>query len=308
MAHARLFDLIVVGELNVDLILTGDVKPAFGQVEKLVDSATLALGSSSGIFACGAARLGLRTAFIGKLGADIFGHFMIEQLQSRGVDTRGVILDPNLQTGLSVILACGADRAILTHMGAIPALRFEDIDQALLVQGRHLHLGSYFLLDNLRPDIPALFDLARKAGLTISLDTNYDPTEQWDGGLEQALERADIFLPNETELKAISGQSDLSTGLGYLTRLTPVVAVKQGAQGALARCGNIVAQAETLPVQVIDTVGAGDSFDAGFIFGHLARWDLQRTLRLACICGALSTTRAGGIAGQPTLAEALSQM
>lgn len=307
MADKR-FDLIVVGELNVDLILTGEVEPAFGQVEKLVNSATLALGSSSGIFACGAARLGLRTAFIGKLGDDLFGHFMIEQLHSRGIDTQGVILDPSLQTGLSVILARGADRAILTFPGSIPALRFDEVNGELLAQARHLHLGSYFLLDNLRPDAVRLFRLAHELGLTTSLDTNYDPLEAWDGGVQRLLDHTDIFLPNATELKGITGQQEVDIGLEQLSQQVPAVAVKLGAQGSLARCGSLVVQAPALPVQVADTVGAGDSFDAGFIYGHLAGWSLERTLQFATICGSLSTTQPGGIAGQPTLYEALEHL
>src|SRR5512139_1181094 len=109
----RDFDIVVVGELNADLILRGDVTPAFGQVEKIIDEATLTIGSSSAIFACGAARLGLRTAFIGKAGNDEFGRFMLRELQQRGIDTRGVVIDPNLPTGLSVILSRPFDRAIL---------------------------------------------------------------------------------------------------------------------------------------------------------------------------------------------------
>ncbi len=88
-----MFDILVAGEINPDLILSGDVTPEFGQVEKLVDSAGLTIGSSSAIFACGAARLGLQVAFIGLCGDDVFGHFMLEQMQARGVDISNVILN-----------------------------------------------------------------------------------------------------------------------------------------------------------------------------------------------------------------------
>lgn len=298
-------DLVVVGELNADLILSGDVLPAFGQAEKLIDDATLTLGSSSAIFACGAARLGLRVAFMGKVGADDLGQMVQRRLQERGVDTSGVIVDPNLKTGLSVILSRGNDRAILTHLGSIAALRYEEIELGLLARARHLHLGSYFLLDALKPDIPTLFATAHRYGLTTSLDTNYDPTESWNGGLTAVLGHTDIFLPNETELCAIAGQAELAAALNSLAAQVPLVAVKVGARGGLARQGQVTAQAAPLPIEVVDTTGAGDSFDAGFIYGHLAGWDLARSLRLGCICGSLSTRAAGGTAAQATLAEAL---
>lgn len=302
------FDLIVVGDLNAELVLTGDVAPQFGQVEKLVDDATLTMGSSAGIFACAAARLGLRVAMIGKVGPDDFGRFVINYLKDRNIETRGVVVDERVKTGLGVILSRGNDRAILTYLGSIAALRFEDIDLSLLGQARHLHLGSYFLLDGLRPDIPQLFEQARAQGLTVSLDTNYDPSEQWNGGLAAALAQTDIFLPNTTELYAISGQIELEPALAQLAERMPLVAVKLGEAGAVAQRGVDIFRADPLPISVVDTTGAGDSFDAGFLYGYLAGWDPAKALRLGCVCGSLSTRAAGGTAAQATLVEALALM
>lgn len=302
------FDVIVVGELNADLILQGDVTPEFGQVEKIIDDATLTIGSSSAIFACGAARLGLRVAFIGKIGNDEFGRFMQRELEARGVYTGGIVVDDTVKTGLTVILSRGNDRAILTHLGSIAALRYGEIDQALLFQARHLHLGSYFLLHNLLPDIPTLFETAQALGLTTSLDTNYDPAEQWNSGLAAVLRHTSLFLPNQAELCAIAGLDNVEAALARLARQGPIVAVKQGSQGAIARRGHEVVRIDSLPIAVVDTTGAGDSFDAGFIYGYLAGWQLSRCLRLAAVCGALSTRAAGGTSAQATLPEALAAM
>ncbi len=302
----RPFDIVVVGELNPDLILSGGAVPEFGQVEKMVDQATLAIGSSSAIFACGAARLGLKVAFIGKVGKDLFGEFMLSSLRERGIDIQGVRVDPSIQTGLSVILAQGNDRAILTYSGSISALQLTEIDPGLIASARHLHLASYFIQTALRPDVAALFKLAHQRGLTVSLDTNYDPAGTWDGGLAEVLAHSDIFLPNEVEACAISGQAGLEPALAWLSGRIPTVAVKRGHHGALARRGAQSAQVEAMHVEVVDTVGAGDSFDAGFIYGCLAGWELARSLRLASVCGSLSTRQAGGTAAQPFLAEALA--
>jgi sugar/nucleoside kinase (ribokinase family) len=304
----RDIDVVVIGELNVDLILQGDVTPAFGQAEKLIDDATLTLGSSSAIFACGAARLGLRVAFVGKVGDDEFGGFVLRGLAARKIDTSQVVVDPTIKTGLSVILSRSDDRAILTHPGSISALRLAEIDQSIFRRARHLHLGSYFLLEALRPDIPALFRQARALGLSTSLDTNYDPAETWDSDLAEVLPHTVIFLPNETELGAITGRDDLQAALSALIRDVSIVAAKLGPEGALARQGEDLFQAEALPVSVVDTTGAGDTFDAGFIYGYLAGWDISRTLRFACVCGSLSTRAAGGTTAQPSLSEALAAM
>jgi len=304
MAPERSLDILVAGEINPDLILSGNVLPEFGQVEKLVDSAALTIGSSSVIFACGAARLGLRVAFVGVCGEDAFGRFMLDEMQKHHVDVSNVILRSDGQTGLSIILNQDSDRAILTHPGLIPALQASDISDRLLQQTRHLHVASYFLQTNLRPDLPDLFRRANSFGLTTSLDTNYDPSEQWLG-FDELLSVTDIFLPNRTEALSITKLNDIQSAAKQLANKSKLVAIKLGADGTLACQDQLIVHSDSIPVNVVDTVGAGDSFDAGFMYAYLNHWDLQRSLRLACVCGALSTRRAGGTDGQPTLAEAM---
>ena len=306
------FDVLVAGEINPDLILTGNVKPEFNQIEKLVDSAALTVGSSSAIFACGAARLGLKIAFIGVCGDDVFGRFMLDEMQKRNVDVGNVIVRPNGQTGLSVILNqpfdyAQGDRAILTHLGLIADLQASDIPDNLLRQTRHLHVASYFLQTKLQPDLPTLFQRAHSLGLTTSLDTNYDPTEKWPG-FDGLLSTTDVFLPNKTEALSITKSDDVESASRQLASRCKLAAVKLGADGALACKGKDITRSNSISVNVVDTVGAGDTFDAGFMVGYLNDWPLEKSLRLACVCGAMSTQKAGGTEGQPTLEEAMKYM
>lgn len=299
------FEVVAIGEINADLILSGDVEPAFGQVEKLVRDANLCIGSSAAIFACGAARLGLKTAIVGKVGRDVFGEFMTDSLAARGIDTSGVVIDRDVRTGLTVILSKGQDRAILTYPGSISALRFSEIDFSVVHSACHLHLSSFFLLDSLRPDIPRLCREAREAGLTVSMDTNYDPAAKWDDGLQEALRHVDIFLPNAAEAKAITGQELAENAMEILAERISLVAVKLGEQGAMAKQGGApMIVLNSRKVDVVDTVGAGDSFDAGLLFGFLRGWELQEALELALACGSLSTRKPGGTDAQPDLDEA----
>lgn len=301
----KTYDLIVAGEINPDLILTGDVLPEFGQVEKLVDTAALTIGSSSAIFACGAARLGLKVAFIGVCGDDVFGRFMLDEMQKRDVDISNVIIKQDGQTGISVILNKGEDRAILTSLGLIPALRASDIPDSLLFQARHIHVASYFLQTELQPDLPALFQKARNLGLTTSLDTNYDPSEKW-AGFDELLSETNVFLPNEKEAVSLSGENNVDLAVSKIGPKVEALAIKLGAAGALGAKEGQITRVASIPVKVVDTVGAGDSFDAGFIYGYLNKWELKKTLQLACVCGALSTQKAGGTEAQPTLDEAIN--
>jgi len=304
---ARPYDVLVVGEINPDLILRGaDVEPAFGQVEKWIAAAQLTVGSSNVIFACAAAKLGLRVAFVGLVGDDLFGAFMLQEMARCGLELRGVRQVQGAQTGLSVILQReDGDRAILTFPGVMRDLRAEEVPEVLLRQARHVHVGSFFLQTGLQPGLPALFRRARALGLTTSLDPNYDPAARWEP-LRAVLPYTDIFLPNEQEALAFTDTATaLEAGRALATQVQ-VVAVKRGARGALAVAGSHCAQAHPPQVTVVDTVGAGDAFDAGFLWGLLRGWPLASALRLGVVVGALSTRAAGGTAAQPTLQEALA--
>ena len=304
MTPERAFDILVAGEINPDLVLTGNVRPEFGQVEQLVDSARLTIGSSSAIFACGAARLGLKVGFIGICGDDLFGRFMLDELRRRAVDVSAVIVDPAVPTGLSVILSTPGDRAILTHAGGIDRLRAGQVTDELLSRSRHLHVASYFLQTALQPGLPELFRRAHALGLTVSLDPNWDPSGKW-AGFDELLPRVDVFLPNQNEALALTGERTVEPALARLAEKCAWVAVKLGRDGALARNTVGTLRVPALKIQAADTTGAGDSFDAGFLYGFLNGWSLERSLRLAAACGSLSTRQAGGTDAQATLEEAL---
>ena len=300
-------DVLVLGEVNPDVIVRGpDPRPQFGQVERFVESIDLAIGSSSAIFACGAAKLGLRTAFVGVVGDDAMGRFMLDALRARGIDVSACRVTEAVPTGASVILVDGGDRAILTAPGTVPLLRDEDIPAALLARARHLHVGSVFLLDALRPRLAKRFAAARHAGTTTSFDCNWDPRETWDGGLRGILHEADVFLPNAAEATRIAGRRGVEDAARALAAAGPrVVVVKCGADGAIAaeRDGALT-RMPGLAVDVVDTTGAGDSFDAGFLAAWLAGRPVRECLAIGVACGSLSTRGVGGAAAQATLAEA----
>ena len=301
-------DLLVLGDANPDLVLAGDVRPAFGQAEQLVDDARFVVGGSGAITACGGARLGLRTAFVGVVGDDPFGRFMLEALAERGVDVSRCVTDPRRPTGISVVLSRGEDRAILTSVGTIGDLCAGSVDADLLGAARHVHVSSYFLQRALRPDLPGLFERAHAAGASTSIDPNWDPSERWGGGLLELLSRTDVFFPNSAEARAITGIDDVDVAAEALAEHGGVVAVKFGQGGGLAVAGDAVVRTESIPTQVVDTTGAGDTFDAGFLAGRLAGWPLGRSLALAVACGSLSTRGVGGTGAQPTMEEAVAAM
>lgn len=315
------YDLVVIGDCNADLLVRGgDVVPAFGQAERLVDDASLAIGGSGGIFAAGAARLGLRVAMAGVVGDDIFGRFMRESLAARGVDLTAVRTDPRTPTGLSIHLIRGDDRAIVTNPGTIPELRCEDIDRDLLACARHVHVSAYFLQTGLWAGLAGVLREARAAGATVSLDPNWDPAETWDQGLSALYGLLDVLLPNETEAAALAralppdrggrgtGVMTAAEAARALAGQGPSAVVKLGAEGALAASpdGELIRVPAVPGVHPVDAVGAGDSFDAGFLAATLWGWDTSRALAVGAACGALSTRAAGGTGAQATREEAIA--
>ncbi|GAA3207190.1 carbohydrate kinase family protein [Nonomuraea helvata] len=299
------FDLLVVGDANPDVVLSGAPRGlAYGQREQLVSGGDLVLGGSGAITACGAARLGLRTAFAGRVGDDAAGRFVLGALADRGVDVSHCVIDSR-STAMTVVLADGADRAILTSLGCLPYLTVDDVPRGV---ARHVHVSSYFLQPGLASGLPGFLAEERRGGATTSLDTNDDPAGTWNG-LEDVLREVDVFLPNASEARAVAGrlfgtgQESLEATAARLGALGPAVAVKDGGDGALVWRSGALARAAAVPVEPVDTVGAGDSFDAGFIAAMLRGMSLRKCLEAAVSCGSLSTRAAGGTAAQPTWEE-----
>jgi sugar/nucleoside kinase (ribokinase family) len=296
--------VLVVGEINADLVLQGySAFPAPGR-EVLVEDFALVLGSASAILAMGLARLGTGVAFLGRVGEDLFGRLCLEEMAGRGIDLSRVIRGGGPKTGLTVSITAPTDRALVTYLGAIRTLTGADVPDAALRAFGHLHSSSFFFQEGLQPDFPELFARAHRAGLTTSLDTGFDPTGRWDGGLRATLDETDLFFPNEVELAALAGCADPADGLFRLQNGRTRVVAKLGAKGAMALDGERVVHVPAFPVAAVDTTGAGDSFNAGFLHAWLQRAPLEDCLRLGAACGALSTLGLGGTAAQPTLAEA----
>jgi len=302
-------DLLVLGDANPDLVLHGgDVVPAFGQAEHLVDEARLTIGGSGAILACGAATLGLRVAITAVVGDDLFGRFVRDGLAERGVDVSGLEVDPDTPTGVTVVLSGVADRAILTMPGTIASLTAERIDPVLLERARHVHVSSYFLQSALTPSLPEVFDRVRARGGTTSVDPNWDPSERWNGGLLDLLARTDVFLPNTMEATRVAHTSDLDDAAASLAERARVVAIKNGDRGAVARSEGVTHRVGPVRVSLVDSTGAGDSFDAGFLAAWLDGGPLERALALANVCGALSTRAMGGTSAQATMEEATASL
>jgi sugar/nucleoside kinase (ribokinase family) len=288
-------DVCVVGEINLDLILYGLPKELVLDRELLASGLALTLGSSSAIFAHNLSMLGNKVGFISKTGGDALGKMALERLSVAGVDVGRVSqATGRTATGLTVVLPYLRQRYILTYPGTMFELQYSDIDLGYVRSARHLHVSSFFLHRALRPRILDLFREAKGAGLSTSLDTNDDPENKWDRDLLEVLKYVDIFLPNDREAKKIARTDDLSQAINLLAGLAKIVVVKRGSSAAICRSGQEQCSLMPPSVKAVDDIGAGDSFDAGFVRQFLTGAKLEDCLAFANVAGAYSTTKEGG--------------
>ena len=295
--------VLVVGEINIDLILLNyHAFPAPGR-EVLVDDFVMTLGSASALAATGLAKLGVPVTFCSRVGRDPWGDSCLASMRAAGVDVALVIRDPDIKTGVTVSISSPSDRALVTFPGSIVAVTASDTDALELGRYSHLHVSSYFLQQGLRPAVPELLARARAAGLTTSLDPGFDPDERWDLRPDGLLRDVDLFLPNEVELRGVSGCADIEAGLHSLQNGRTLTVAKLGAAGAASLDGGRVWRVAPPPVDPVDTTGAGDSFDAGFLDAWLHGAPLARGMQAATYCGTMSTRGVGGSTTQATRRE-----
>ncbi|HET7107443.1 MAG TPA: carbohydrate kinase family protein [Candidatus Acidoferrum sp.] len=288
------FDVSVIGELNLDLILYGLPQSLVLEREHLATDLSITLGSSSAIFAHNLSHLGNRVGFSACIGDDPFGEICVQRLSAGGVDVSHIKKLRGKTTGLTVILPQRKDRFILTYPGAMYEMSERELDQAFVFNARHLHLSSYFLQKGIRPQLIHIFRKAKEAGLTTSLDTNDDPEDRWSGDIQLLLRYVDILLPNERELCKLAQVSNFDQAVESLSQKVRILVVKRGSQGAIARVGKEKFAAYPPVVDVVDPVGAGDTFDAGFVHQFIRGAKIEDCLKFANCAGALSITRAGG--------------
>jgi len=290
----RRFDVTIAGELNLDLILYGTPEEIPRERELLVSDFNVTLGASSAIVAHNLGSLGSRVGFVSCIGDDQFGDLALARLSAAKTDVSKVAILPGRKTGLTVIMQRKSWRNMLTYPGTIFDLSMEKLDFEYLSSAKHFHLSSFYLQRGLRPDVPELFRKLKNAGLTISLDCNDDPDDGWDGGIQEALKWVDVFLPNAREIMRLTGASDWQCAIEEVAKTVPWVVVKLGSEGAVARREKEQWSSPALKVNLVDPVGAGDSFDAGFLHEYIRGSDVKACLAAGNRAGALSVTRAGG--------------
>jgi sugar/nucleoside kinase (ribokinase family) len=302
--------VVTVGDANPDFLFTGLTNMPFAEQDTLATGLEIVLGGQTATISRALARLGLQVNFVTRVGDDYYGRWAVEQLRADGVKTSGIKVEPGLRTGATVALSTGTERAFVTYMGSITEIRRSDITPEILSVADHLHIGSYFLQRRLHADMVDLLQEARRLGMTTSVDPGWDNFLEWDGGILKALPFVDVFLPNLVEAMQITGAASGEAALAVLAQDGNVVVIKLGGEGCLVGHGQVRFHVPAFRVPVVDVTSAGDVFNAGFLFGFLAGWDLGPAARFANACGAIAVSQVGSagiVSGVSQVEEFLAQ-
>jgi sugar/nucleoside kinase (ribokinase family) len=287
-------NVVAVGELNPDMILGGMARfPQLGR-EILAERGVFTLGSSTALCAANLAALGLSVGIVGKVGDDTFGDFVINSLRECGIDTSRVMRDASVQTGITVSLAYPDDRAMVTFAGAMARLAAAEVDVDYLASARHVHMSSLFLQRDLQAGCADLLRQVKARGLTVSLDPSWDPAEVWDAGIGRLYGLVDLLFVNRDEAKALGSDQDWRRAAGRLASRVPLLVVKGGPEGASVIRGDEWQDHRGFSMEAVDPTGAGDAFNAGFLFGYLAGRPLADCATWANACGAMTVGQPGG--------------
>lgn len=290
------FDVIAIGELNVDLILNRiDGEPEIGK-EKFAQDMILTLGSSTAIFAANIATLGTNTGFVGMIGKDSFGQLIKQSLSEKGVNTDLLIETDQYASGATICLNYNEDRANITYQGAMDVMSFKDIDKNIIDNTKHIHISSIFMQSGLRKDLIDILSYACQQGITTSLDTQWDPSEKWDFDYSAILPYVTVFIPNEKELLLLTQSSNLDEAIEKIKPYMNICVIKRGNKGSLLinNVGLRLNKEAFLNINVVDAIGAGDSFNAGFIHKFIQGLSSEDCQQFGNLMGAVNTTAPGG--------------
>lgn len=292
-------DVLVIGDLNNDLIVR-EIKglPSIGR-EILFDDYNIVIGGSGGIFANVISQIGCSTGIISKVGDDFFGEILLKRCKKNGVKTELVKTVLGNKTGLTISLSYPGGKSQISELKLLKTMRSEEIILDKIDSLKHVHFSSYFMMDSLKKDYINLISRIkdRFKNVTISFDTNDDPEEKWDQRLLDIFKNIDILLLNDREALGISQKSNCNEALKFLSEMIKIVIIKLGKEGYLASIDGKINRGyclNPLNKKYLDSTGAGDNFDAGFVFGFLKKLNYEKNLLFANYCGEISLEYMGG--------------
>lgn len=288
-----MYDVTVLGDANVDIITTPIDKYPGKDEQKTTNDILLSYGGSAFNLALACSKLGLKTKFIGKIGNDYFGDFIIKIAKENKIkmDVKRV----NEKTGITIAISFkDGKRSFISFKGTNNTFSTKDFSKKS-IEGRVLAIAGYNLTNSLRKDVYDIINYAKGRGMKISLDPNWDPdgwTHDRLNDIFQILPQIDWFLPDFKEAEAITfTKNDLLMIKKLVLFGSRCVLLKQGEKGCLVGLTDYVKLIPSFKVDAKNTTGAGDVFHAAFLKSILSGNDVEKSVVFANAAGAISTTK-----------------
>ena len=297
------WDVYVYGDVNIDLVVPGvESLPEPGSEVDVPVMETF-VGGGAALFTLGIAKLGLTPVFQGSVGKDMYGEYIRGLFRQLGVDDSLLEDSDTKKTGISISFTTEKDRCFLTYRGTNEGISLKYMDLDKLPGAKHVHVTGYEGATNHAEYLDMLTKIHAMGDVTVSFDVGWDMTGVWYEGIFDLLPMIDVLFMNETECQHYTRCDDIETGARKLAEKAGMAVIKLGKTGAMAIKDGEKYFAPSYKVQAVDTTGAGDSFNAGFVYGFLQGLPMEECLKCGNGCGALSVTKLGGNTGFPFRAE-----
>ena len=298
--------VLMFGDVNVDIMMGGMESLPVPDRETICETYELTVGSSAAICACNYASLGGDVSIMGLTGQDENGEFMLRKMRTFGIKVDLVQRTSEVGTGVTVNLIHCNNRTQVTYPGTIAAFDGASIDSSIVNEFDHLHFAGPYLQTKFRPHITRFLDLASEAGVSTSLDPQWDVTECWEF-MDEWLPRLTYLFLNQDEALSMSKTASPEAALRWLGPKTACPLVKLGSDGVMVRVGTDEKVVPSYSIEVVDTTGAGDAFDAAFLRGVLDKgMEFEEAVRFANAAGARSCTFIGGVNARSSVNDVLA--
>ena len=299
-------DLVVLGEVALDVVLAGvdKIPHRWSEVGNVQTAGVFTAGSAGYVAQC-FAKLGGQAAIVGRIGDDSLGRIVIEGFHDCGVSTSNLVVDEAFETEVSTVVVYN-DGNKSSVVSKVPPLRLDRLDPRCLHGAKALHIGAYLMLPDLwgRNTIRWIRHAKREKTL-VSLDPQMSATGEWGKAFEGILEHLDLLLLDEVEARKISRRKHTLDAVEYLVgQGVSTVAVKAGKRGCIIGEHSRIHSVKAFKTKPISTIGAGDAFDAAFIYGSIHGWPVEKTARFSNAIAALSMTKLGCMTAIPKAKDA----
>ncbi len=295
--------ILVFGDANLDIFISGKREIPAAGTEEYVKEMPYAVGGGAALVVMGLGKLGCNAAYCGTLSGDMMGRMIATSMKDVGIDLSMATIDNDVQSGISLSFTDEKDRSFISFAGSIAKNDVDMLRRLDFSSIGHVHITGYNAKDH-EKYLNILKFIKAQGDITTSYDVAFDETGLWNPALKELMPYVDVFFMNEVEAAGYSGGKNPEEAAEYFADFGNAIVIKAGSKGSFLKVkGEELICEKVTPVKAVDTTGAGDSFNAGFLWAYTSGLDGRTALRCGNYCGGRCVTAKGGNTAFPSLRE-----